>query len=152
MIDVTEEPIPVSMSHTLQVMEVVPIAMADGALTIEVDGQERRMALDQVQAMGVAGIQHGQQRPYLVVDLLLDPPWSDRTRLRVLRLTSTAFDPRKIVGGPDALQAFRHLLDKVLKLSEAVPLPDPDAARGNPFRTYSSVEEYQREVLGVEPT
>jgi membrane associated rhomboid family serine protease len=148
--DATEASIPEPLPHTLQVMEVVPIAMADGALTIEADGRDRRMALDQVQAVGVAGIQRGQQRPYLVVDLLLDPPWSERTRLRVLRLTSTAFDPRKIVGGPDALQAFRHLLDKVLNLSEAVPLPDPDAARGNPFRTFSSIEEYQREVLGVE--
>jgi membrane associated rhomboid family serine protease len=148
-IDVTPAPEAETVAHSLQVMEAVPVAMEDGALTIEVGGKRRRMNLNQVQAIGVGGIQREQQRPYLVVDLLIDPPWSDRHSLRVLRIASTDFDPRKIIGGADAMQAFRHFLDRALTASEAVPLPDPDAARGNPFRTFSSIEEYQSEVLGV---
>jgi membrane associated rhomboid family serine protease len=138
------------IAHTLQVMEVVPRELAEDALTIEVDGNTRRVALKQVQAVGVAGVQSDNQRPFLVVDLLLDPPWSDRAELRVLRLLSTTFDPRTVVGGPDAMQAFRYFLDQVLTVSDAVPLPDPDAARGNPFRTFGSLEAYQHEILGVE--
>jgi membrane associated rhomboid family serine protease len=149
--DLATDPETEAVPHSLQVMEAVPVAMDDGTLTIDVSGKRRRMKLSQVQAIGVGGIQREQQRPYLVVDLLLDPPWSDRMSLRVLRLASTSFDPREIIGGADAMQAFRHFLEKTLALSEAVPLPDPDAARGNPFRTFSSIDEYQSQVLGVGP-
>jgi hypothetical protein len=47
------------------------------------------------------------------------------------------------------MTAFRQFLDEMLKISEAVPLPDPDAARGNPFRMFESLEAYEREVLGI---
>jgi len=66
-----------------------------------------------------------------------------------VRLTSDTFDPRAIVGGDDAMGALQTLLDQILRISDAVPLPDPDAARGRPFRSFGSLEEYQREVLGV---
>ncbi|MEJ2190327.1 MAG: hypothetical protein P8Y93_13140 [Acidobacteriota bacterium] len=90
------------------------------------------------------------RKPVVVVDLLLDSPWGDRETLRIVRLTSDSFDPRGLVGGDDAMAAFRTLLDHLLKVSEAVPLPDPDAARGRPFRSFPSFEAYHREVLGVE--
>jgi hypothetical protein len=47
--------------------------------------------------------------------------------------------------------SFRDLVDRILEASGAVPLPDPDAVRGHPFRSYPSVEAYQSEVLGVRP-
>lgn len=85
----------------------------------------------------------------VLVDLMLDAPWGDRAALRVVRLTSDSFDPRRLVGGEDSLQAFRKLLARLLELSDAVPLPDPDSARGNPFRSFPSIDAYEREVLGV---
>jgi len=139
------------IEHTLQVMEAVPTGLVDNAMILEVGGQSRRMRFDQVQAVGVGGVKRDNQRPYLVVDLLLDPPWSERPRLRVLRLASTGFDPRGLVGGTDSLAAFRRLLELIINGSEAVPLPDPDAARGTPFRTYESLRSYEREVLGISP-
>ncbi len=45
--------------------------------------------------------------------------------------------------------AFQSLLDEMIGKSEAVPLPDPESARGRPFRSFNSLDEYQREVLGV---
>jgi hypothetical protein len=138
-----------TVQHTLQVMEAMPTALAVGKLTIQVQGATRRLTLDQIQAVGVAGVRRDDQRPFLVVDLLLDPPWSDRTQLRVLRLLSTAFDPRVVVGGSDPTQAFRKLIGEILRVSEAVPLPDPNSAMGNPFRTYPSLADYQNQVLGV---
>jgi membrane associated rhomboid family serine protease len=144
------EPVaPQVVEHSLQVMEVVPSALVDGTLTIQVSGTTRQVALDQIQALGVGGVQREQQRPYLVVDLLLDPPWSERERLRTLRVLSTSFDPRKLTGVDNSMAAFRRFLDEMLRISEAVPLPDPDAARGNPFRMFSSVDAYQQEVLGI---
>jgi hypothetical protein len=81
---------------------------------------------------------------------MLDPPWSERSQLRVIRLSSADFDPRRLVGGADdSLEAFRGFLDCLLTSTGAVPLPDPDAARGQPFRTFETVESYERNVLGI---
>ncbi len=138
-----------SGARTVQVMEAVPRRIDGGNLEIEVKGTPRRMALGQIQALGVAGVAREGRKPVVVVDLLLDSPWGDRQALRTVRLTSDSFDPRRLVGGDDAMAAFRVLLDHLLKVSEAVPLPDPDAARGRPFRSYPSFEAYHKEVLGV---
>jgi membrane associated rhomboid family serine protease len=138
------------VEHTLQVMRAVPLQLDDGTLTISVQGAARRMALSQVQAVGVGGVRPGDRRPFLIVDLMLDPPWSERSQLRVIRLSSADFDPRRLVGGADdSLEAFRGFLDCLLTSTGAVPLPDPDAARGQPFRTFETVESYERNVLGI---
>jgi membrane associated rhomboid family serine protease len=152
--DVVATPVePVVMNspsiHSLQVMEAVPRTLEGDVLIIDVDRAPRRMGLAQVQAVGVGGIQREGERPYLLVDLLLDPPWSERDRLRVVRLSSTSFDPRRLVGGSDVMEAFRSLLEHVLKISEAVPLPDPEAAKGRPFRLFASLDRYESEVLSA---
>jgi membrane associated rhomboid family serine protease len=138
------------VEHTLQVMPAVPLDVDDGTLTIDVQGATRRMALSQVQAVGVGGVRPRDRRPFLVVDLMLDPPWSERGQLRVVRLSSTDFDPRRLVAGvDDSIQAFREFVEVLLTSTGAVPLPDPDSARGQPFRTFDSMESYERDVLGV---
>jgi membrane associated rhomboid family serine protease len=139
-----------SRAHKAHVMRAIPRSLDGNDLKIEVDGALRRMGLGQVQALGVGGVAREGRKPVVVVDLLLDSPWGDRETLRIVRLTSDSFDPRGLVGGDDAMAAFRTLLDHLLKVSEAVPLPDPDAARGRPFRSFPSFEAYHREVLGVE--
>jgi membrane associated rhomboid family serine protease len=140
----------IEVEHSLQIMPAVPLRLDDGSLTVDVQGETRRMALGQIQAIGVGGIRPAEQRPFLLVDLMLDPPWSERSRLRVVRLSSTDFDPRRLVAGvDDSLQAFRDFLDGLLTSTGAAPLPDPDAARGQPFRTFDSIASYEREVLGV---
>ncbi len=141
---------PVSAPRSLQAMEAIPEALQEDVLTIQVRGTTRRLALSQIQAIAVAGVQRPPQRPVLVVDLLLDPPWAERQTLRSLRLLSTTFDPRRVVGAGDVMTAFRDLLGRLLEISGAVPLPDPDAARGQPFRTFSSFDEYHRQVLGID--
>jgi len=135
--------------HTLHVMEAVPTALEDEVLTIDVNGTTRRMAMDQVEAVAVGGVTREGGRQFLVVDLMLDAPWSDRDVLRVVRFLSTGFDPRRLAAGADALEAFRTLLDEMIGLSGAVALPDPESARGRPFRSFGSMDEYEREVLGV---
>jgi len=139
----------VQVEHGLQTMEAIPRSLDDGTLELVVDGTVRHLSLRKVQAIAVAGVNREGKRPLVVVDLMLDPPWSDRETLRVVRLVSTAFDPRTVVGGPDAQEAFRAMLGRMLDDSGASPLPDPDAARGRPFRTYGSLAEYQAKVLGV---
>ncbi len=146
------EALPLSVSdrsHSLQVMEAVPTTLDGETLTIEVDGKSRRMSLNQVEAVAVAGIRGDGERQVLVVDLMLDAPWSDREALRVVRLLSTGFDPRTLVQGDDAMAAFKSLLENLIGHSGAAPLPDPESARGRPFRSFESLAHYQREVLGI---
>jgi membrane associated rhomboid family serine protease len=135
--------------HSLQVMEAVPKQLDDRFLTIEINGTSRRMSLSQIEAVAVAGVPGENGRSMLVVDLMLDAPWSDREDLRVVRLLSTGFDPRSLVPGDDAMGAFKRLLDQLIGLSGGAPLPDPESARGRPFKAFDSLDHYQREVLGV---
>ncbi len=135
--------------HTLQVITAIPHGFDGDQLKIEVDGRLRYLGLGGIQVLAAAGITRDGRRPVVLIDLLLDPPWGGSDNLRSIRLTSDTFDPRKLVGGEDAMTAFQRFLDRILTVSEAVPLPDPQAARGQPFRSFGSLEEYQREVLNV---
>ena len=135
--------------HELEIMEAVPTDWDIGTLTISVGGKERPMNLSQVQAIAVGGIVEPGQAPMVIVDLMIDGPWSKRVKLRVVRLRSTAFDPTAFAEGPDPMSCFRQLLTEMVDISGAVPLPDPDAAVGNPFKRFATIQEYEREVLGL---
>ena len=141
--------VPLAGDHTLQVMEAIPQALDEETLTIQVSGETRRLALDRVEAVAVGGVRMEGGRQVLVLDLMLDAPWSDRHSLRVVRLLSTAFDPRTLASGDNPTAAFQSLLDEMIGKSGAAPLPDPESARGRPFRSFKSLDDYQREVLGV---
>jgi membrane associated rhomboid family serine protease len=147
---VHDEPIAVGdVNRTLQTVEGIPRALDDRTLQVDVGGALRVVGLDTIQAVAVGGIARSGERPIVLVDLLLDSPWGDRPALRSVRLLSNAFDPRSLVEADNPMAAFQKLLDLVLQISDAVPLPDPDAARGRPFRSFPSIEAYQREVLNV---
>lgn len=135
--------------HQLEIMEAVPTAWEDGVLTLLVGGKSRPMALNQVLAIAVGGIVQSGQAPFVIVDLMLDAPWSKRVKLRVIRLSSTAFDPSGLAEGPDTMSCFRQLLVEMLEVSDAAPLPDPDAAVGNPFQRFAAISDYEREVIGL---
>jgi membrane associated rhomboid family serine protease len=137
-----------AVAHRLQVVTAVPQALEDNNLVVLVDGATRRLSLPRIEAIAVGGIARPEKRPVVVVDLMLDAPWSDRRDLRVVRLLSTDFDPRSLSSGSDAQEAFRAFLARMADLSAAALLPDPDGARGRPFRTFASLEEFERMVLG----
>jgi hypothetical protein len=64
-------------------------------------------------------------------------------------MLGNSFDPRSLAVGENAMESFRRFLGEVLEASEAAPLPDPDGARGNPFRKYDGLEQYQDTVLNA---
>ncbi len=135
--------------HELEIMEAVPTDWDFGILTISVGGKDRPMNLSQVQAIAVGGIVVPDQAPMVIIDLMIDGPWSKRAKLRTVRLRSTAFDPCAFADGPDPMSCFKRLLVEMIDMSGAAPLPDPSAAVGNPFKRFSSVQEYEQEVIGV---
>ncbi|HSN57431.1 MAG TPA: rhomboid family intramembrane serine protease [Candidatus Sulfomarinibacteraceae bacterium] len=136
-------------AERLRVADGVPKALDESALTVFLERGRGRVPLASVLGVAVAAIREDGRRPYLVVDLLLDPPWDGSGELRVVRLRSTAFDPRRLVGGENAMAAFQRLLETVLERSGAEPLPDEASVRHPGTRSFPSIEAYQQEVLGV---
>jgi len=128
---------------------VVPRRLDGQTLEVEFDGKRHSVDLATVQVIAVCGVARAAQKPVVLVDLLLDSPWGDRPKLRAIRMTSDNFDPRQMVGGDDGMTAFQIWLERLFDVSGAVPLPDPDAARGKPFRSFSTIDAYEKEVLGI---
>ncbi|NOZ79270.1 MAG: rhomboid family intramembrane serine protease [Acidobacteria bacterium] len=141
----------IETAHTLKIMRAVPVRFEPSGLVVHAGGGEHRVGHAQVEAMAVAGIK-AKPRPYLLIDLLLDGPWSDKPALRLVRLNSRSFDPRKVLQSEeqDPTEALRLMLDELLRSTGAVPLPDPEAARGRPFAMFDTEHEYERAVLSVE--
>jgi membrane associated rhomboid family serine protease len=147
--DVVEAEINV-VTHTIQTMSAIPRKLEGENIQLEVNGELRKLALNTIQAVAAVGIVRAGQKPVVLVDLLLDSPWDNRKNIRAVRLMSNSFDPRPLTGVEDPLPAFQKFLVHVLDVSEAVPLPDPDSARGQPFRSYPSIKAYEQEVLNAE--
>jgi hypothetical protein len=138
-----------SQTAVFEVTEAVPLTLAGHLLRVDCSGHSRELDLREVQAVAVGVVARPGAKPVGILDLLLDMPGAARG-VRALRVTSDGFDPRAMVGGEDLWSAFRLLAVKILDASVAVPLPDWDAARGQPFRSYPNLGAYQRQVLGIE--
>lgn len=138
----------------LQVIPAIPYDV-DGekiGLDLGPQGGRRRMALAAVQAISCARIDDGRVPAYIVVDLLLDSLWVDKEVLRTVRLRTLDFDPRSLVAdSQDPQLALISVLENLLAVSQAQPLPDPEGARGRPFHGFASLREYESTVLGVVP-
>ena len=138
------------VARSVKAMKAVPLRLEPTGLVIRVHGAQRRLGHDLVQVVAVAGIRAEEQRPFLIIDLLLDAPWSDAEALRAVRLESSGFDPRSIMGiQGDPTEVLKMFLEELLRLTEATPLPDAEAARGRPFAMFPSIREYERNVLSV---
>jgi membrane associated rhomboid family serine protease len=135
--------------HSVLAKRVVPRRLEGANLEVELEGNSRIVDLESIQVIAVCGIARAAQKPVVLVDLLLDSPWGDRAQLRVIRMTSETFDPRLLVGGDDGLVAFQTFLDRLFEVSDAVPLPDPETARGKPFQSFPTIDAYEKEVLDI---
>jgi len=73
----------------------------------------------------------------------------------VLRLLAAGHEigivPRRLLADPTSpTEALRAFVKTVLDRSNAIPLPDPEAALGRPFASFEELAIYQRAVLLVE--
>ncbi len=136
-------------AERLRVLEVSPRALDGGRLTFDVSEGPRQLELAKVEGVAVGAIAQPGVRPFLVIDLLLDSPSDGTGDLKVIRLRSSAFDPRTLVGGEQAMGAFIQLIHSLQNASSGLVLPDEETLRNPSARVYESIEEYQGEVLGV---
>ena len=135
----------------LKFIEAVPVAFGEFELTLrQPDGSPSRVEFDGIDAVSCAAVEGLAPKPVLIVDLMTN--WTELSEgpLCLVRLRSDRFAVAELfpeAGG--SIAAFRKMLDQLLYRSAAVQLPDPEGARGRPFRHFSNLETYQRQVLNV---
>jgi len=136
----------------LKVIEAAPLELAENGVALQrVGGGRGQVDYDRVQALAVAAVEGLSSKPVLIIDLIVN--WNDTGEgpLQLIRLRSDAFDVRKLMPqATRSIDAFRALQEQLLARTGAVPLPDRDAVRGRPFRTYPDLGSYLREVLQLE--
>ncbi len=140
---------PAAPTKKLERHQAEPLSIDDKRMTFDVEGRgPSALGLDMVQAVSAAVIRPPGKPASIIIDLLLDPPWATGARLRVVRMRSGHLDPSKIIPeAPNSAAALRMMIDKLLTASQGIPLPDNRAVKGKPFREFSSLGEYEREVL-----
>jgi hypothetical protein len=135
----------------LKIIDAVPVEFSEFSLTLrQPSGKLGRLEFEGIDAVSCAAVEGLAPKPVLIVDLIASWTKLSEGRLRVIRLRSDRFVVAELF--PDAqgsIDAFRTMLDQLLYHSAAVQLPDPDGARGRPFRHFSDLETYHRRVLSV---
>lgn len=130
----------------------VPVGFDREGLQVEVEsGRKRRVRFDRIEAVSVVSVDGLASQPVILVDLILN--WMSLTAepLRLIRLRTDRFDPRRLVPTKeDPLEALRTLVKRLLQKTNATPLPDLQSASGMPFAGFGSLAAYQRDVLMVE--
>jgi hypothetical protein len=130
--------------------EAVPSALDETALALVLgDGRAARLELAKIQGIAVGTVGGLGPKPVILVDLLLNHDDVSEGPLRVVRLRSDRFDPRRLAPGATPLDAFHAFLNELATRTNAALLPDPESFRGGALSKYADVEAWQRQVLKV---
>jgi membrane associated rhomboid family serine protease len=135
--------------RALEVVEAVPLELAEEGLRVEVEGVgKKRLRYQAVGAIGVGAVRGLAGDAVILVDLVLDWGAGGRDPLRLVRLRSDRFDARRCMrAGESSAEGLRLLIEELLARTGAVPLPDASSARGVPFARFADLRSYEREVL-----
>jgi hypothetical protein len=138
--------------RVLDAVAAIPIELKAEGLEIQTrQGQKKLVRFERIEAVAVAFVLGIGPRPVILLDLVLNWMTTRSEMLRVIRMRGDQFDPRKLVAGEaSAGEAFRALVNTLLDRSNAVALPDREAALGQPFASFEELAFYQRAVLLVE--
>ena len=71
--------------------------------------------------------------------------------LKLIRMRSDCFDPRKLNGEGDPLTALRKFVAAIVANSGARTLPNALAMKGDPFESFATLVDYERDVLRAQP-
>jgi hypothetical protein len=138
--------------RVLRARPAVPLGLTEQGVSCEVEGGAKTLLpYARIDAMAAGAVRGMSEKPVIVIDLVLNWMALPDEPLKVVRLRSDGFDPRRIV--PDRaspLESLRGMLDTILRETGATPLPDASAAKGTPFATFASLEDYHDDVLMVE--
>jgi membrane associated rhomboid family serine protease len=134
----------------VKVAEAVPTALDENALALELaGGRAGRLELAKIQALAVGSVAGLAAKPVILIDLLLNHSELGEGPLRLVRLRSDRFDPRRLAPGATPLEAFRAFLHTLAERAPAALLPDPESFRGGAFAKFADLAGWQRDVLKV---
>jgi len=138
-------------ARALKVLDAIPLSLGETALTLDVGERGKAtLGLERIDAVAVAGVRGLRPRPVVVIDLVTNWLAGEDQPLKVVRLRSDRFDPRRLVEGEgDGTAALLLWISRVVERSGALQLPDPAAAAGDPFRMCDALADYHRDVLCV---
>jgi membrane associated rhomboid family serine protease len=146
--------------RAIEVVEAIPVGIQDFELVVEVNGRgKKNVRLQSIDAFAVAVVDGLGDEPVTVIDLALNWTAGGDQALKVVRLRDDRYDPTTLVsvpgdveeaGGDARLSALVVFVSELMDRSAATPLPNPQAARGNPFVRFASVDEYLHDVLMAE--
>lgn len=134
-----------SKPKTLKATNVVPLYIREGKIGLKLKNiGNRYVALNKILAVSVARILSAAEKPYYLIDLFIDDPREYRPAVRTIRLSSSTFDPKRLVpDAADSLTALRTFISVLLKQSNARPHPDQDSVLLNKVREFASIKDYE---------
>ncbi|MBW2288023.1 MAG: hypothetical protein JRG90_09380 [Deltaproteobacteria bacterium] len=146
-----EAPTPVTRFVDIKVTEAMPTRLEEEGIRLQLcGGRKARVAYTGITALAVVRVSGLGDQPIVVIDLVLNWQESEETTLRVVRLRSDGFDPRMVVAtGAENDVTLCDFLAELIASSEALSLPDANAALGVRLRAFDDLETYEREVLQV---
>jgi membrane associated rhomboid family serine protease len=138
--------------RVLDAVLAVPLELKDDGVEIQTrQGQKKLVRYERIEALSVAAVHGIGPKPVILVDLVLNWMTPKNETLRVIRMRGDQFDPRRLLGQhASAVDALRAFVKALLDRSNAISLPDAEAALGRPFASFDELAIYQRAVLLVE--
>ena len=139
-------------SRTLEAIFAVPTEFDAEGLCIAVsNGATKRVRYDRIAAISVVAVSNLGPKPVILVDLILNWMGLADEPLRIIRLRGDRFDPRRLAPEHAApVDALRAIIERLLRESDATPLPDLQSAKGLPFAGFDDLTSYHRGVLMVD--
>lgn len=134
--------------HSLKTYTAIPLAMDEKALTMLIGGKaEKRTPYSAIKAIAVGAIREPGKKPVLLIDLIFDRLQDVGENHRVMRMRSCDFNPVKLMPQMSSPgEAFKRLVDLLLRGSGAEAYPSKDEALGNAYRNFRSLREYEKTI------
>ena len=139
-------------NRVLDAVLAVPLELAGEGVEIQTSqGQKKLVRYERIEAVAVAAVHGIAAKPVILVDLVLNWMTPRNETLRVIRMRGDQFDPRRLLADQTSpTEALRAFVKTVLDRSNAIALPDREAALGRPFASFEELAIYQRAVLLAE--
>jgi len=130
-------------------IKATPLGIKNGKIDLNMEGfGQQLLPLNSVQSIAAAEISSPQEMPFLLIDLFLDDPKTNSTKIRTIRLSSIDFDPKKLFPGfQDDWEALKAFISILLKVSGATAYPDQDSVLLDPPLNFYSIKEYEKSIL-----
>jgi len=139
---------PAPRLRLLKVLTAVPTELTDEGIEVDVDERGKsNLPYGRIDAISMAAVSGITARPVLLVDLMLNWSSASDQPLKVIRLRSDRFDPRRFEpGASDPLQALTALVHGLVQRSGGACLPSQEVVTGS-FQRFDSLDAYERDVL-----